>query len=296
VVAPATLPRADRGAGTAVRRRLDAELVRRGLAPSRERAQADIAAGRVLVSGTRADKASRQVDAAEPIVLEGPPPRFVSRAGEKLAPALGRFGVEVTGRRVLDAGASTGGFTDCVLQEGAASVVAVDVGYGQLHEKVRSDPRVEVHDRTNVRHVEPGDLGPPVGVVVADLSFISLRLVIAPLLAQCEPGADLVLLVKPQFEAGRREVSRGRGIIGDPEVWRSVLLDVIAAVAAAGATIMGLMVSPITGTDGNVEFVLHARAATAAAPSAPPADVPALVDAAIAAASGTAATAADGEA
>ena len=193
----------------------------------------------------------------------------MSRAGDKLAGALDRFALDVTGLRAVDAGASTGGFTDCLLQRGAAAVVAVDVGYGQLHERLRADPRVELHERVNVRDLGPGDLGDPVPLVVADLSFISLRTVLANLAALAAPGADLVLLVKPQFEAGRQEASRGRGVIRDPVVWRRVLGEVASAVEARGGAIMGAMVSPITGADGNVEFLLHARTAPSAA-TAPP--------------------------
>ena len=177
----------------------------------------------------------------------------------KLEAALDRFGVEVAGRRVLDAGASTGGFSDCVLQRGAAQVVAVDVGYGQLHERVADDPRVEVRDRTNVRSLAADSVDPPADVVVADLSFISLRLVLDALLAVLAHDGDLVTLVKPQFEAGRQVVSKGKGIVTDPAVWTDVLTEVLSALDARGATIMGLMASPITGSDGNVEFVLHAR-------------------------------------
>jgi 23S rRNA (cytidine1920-2'-O)/16S rRNA (cytidine1409-2'-O)-methyltransferase len=198
------------------------------------------------------------------VIVVGDGPRFVGRGGEKLDAALDRFAVDVTGARALDAGASTGGFTDCLLQRGAAHVVAVDVGYGQLHERLRDDDRVEVHDRTNIREVGPGDLGPPFDVVVADLSFISLRLVLAPLLALAAPGAPFVPLVKPQFEAGRAAAARGRGVIRDPGVWRQVLADVRDAIEACGATIMGGMVSPIRGADGNVEFLLHVVAGAGA--------------------------------
>jgi 23S rRNA (cytidine1920-2'-O)/16S rRNA (cytidine1409-2'-O)-methyltransferase len=240
------------------RRRLDAELVRRGLAPSRTRAQQDIAAGRVLVGGALAVKPTRLVSGAEPIVLQGPGPRWVSRAGAKLDAALDRFGVDPAGRRVLDAGASTGGFSDCLLQRGAAEVVAVDVGYGQLHERVAGDARVRVLDRTNVRELDAATVGEPVDLVTADLSFISLRLVLDALFCVLRPGGSLVALVKPQFEAGRQVVARGRGIVTDPDVWRSVLDDVTSACEHRGATIMGVMASPITGTDGNVEFLVHA--------------------------------------
>jgi 23S rRNA (cytidine1920-2'-O)/16S rRNA (cytidine1409-2'-O)-methyltransferase len=212
------------------------------------------------------------------VVVAGDPPRFVSRGGEKLDAALDRFTIDPVGVRALDAGASTGGFTDCLLQRDAARVVALDVGHGQLHERLRADPRVEVHERRNVRDLAPRDLGEPFPLVVADLSFISLRAVLPHLLDQAAPGADLVLLVKPQFEAGRDEASRGRGVIRDPEVWRRVLEEVVVALGGYGAAIMGAMPSPITGADGNVEFLVHARAAPADPPA--PVDLAAVVDAA----------------
>lgn len=220
----------------------------------------EIESGRVLVSGAPASKPSRLVDAAEPIRLTGPGPRFVSRGGEKLDAALGHFGIDVTGWRVLDAGASTCGFTDCLLQRGASHVVALDVGYGQLHERLRGDPRVQVVERTNLRLAEPATLGAPFDAVVADLSFISLRTVASQLLASAAPGGTLVLLVKPQFEAGRAEANRGRGVIREPGVWRRALDGVIAAFGERGAIIMGAMVSPLPGSDGNIEFLLWLRA------------------------------------
>lgn len=218
-------------------------------------------AGRVRVNGAPADKAGRLVAPGDAVVVAGPPPRFVSRGGEKLDGALSALAVEVTGARVLDAGASTGGFTDCVLQRGATHVIAADVGRGQLHERLASDPRVEVRDRCNVRTLGPDAIGGPVDLVVADLSFISLSLVLGALLSCCRPQGDLVLLVKPQFEAGRTEVSRGRGVIRDPEVWRRVLETTIDAAAGGGATIMGAVVSSLPGADGNVEFFLHLQPA-----------------------------------
>jgi 23S rRNA (cytidine1920-2'-O)/16S rRNA (cytidine1409-2'-O)-methyltransferase len=243
------------------RRRLDTELVRRGLAESRERAQADIAAGRVTVGGAPATKASRMVDASEAVLVHGPPPKFVSRAGAKLEGAVEHFALHdiVEGARVLDAGASTGGFTDCVLQYGASEVVAVDVGHNQLHEKLEGDPRVHSIERTNLRTVDPALLGPVVDLVVGDLSFISLSLVLDTLGAAATPGAVYVLLVKPQFEAGRTEVSKGKGIIDNPLIWRRVLAEVSGALLERNAAIMGVMVSPITGSDGNVEFILLGR-------------------------------------
>jgi 23S rRNA (cytidine1920-2'-O)/16S rRNA (cytidine1409-2'-O)-methyltransferase len=189
----------------------------------------------------------------------GPGPRFVGRGGEKLDAAFERFAVPVAGRRALDAGASTGGFTDCLLQRGADEVVAVDVGYGQLHERLRADPRVDVRERTNVRSLDREALGGPVDLVVADLSFISLRTVLPVLVPLVEPGGDLVVLVKPQFEAGRREAARGSGVIREPEVWRRVLEEVATAAAESGADRMDEMESPLTGADGNVEFLLHLR-------------------------------------
>jgi 23S rRNA (cytidine1920-2'-O)/16S rRNA (cytidine1409-2'-O)-methyltransferase len=216
----------------------------------------------VTVDGAPALKAARQVAPQEAVVVHGDGPRFVGRGGEKLAAALERFAVPVDGLRALDAGASTGGFTDCLLQYGARCVVAVDVGYGQLHERLRADPRVESVERTNVRDLAPGDLGPPFDLVVADLSFISLRAVLVPLLGLAAADAHVVLLVKPQFEAGRDEAARGRGVIRDPAVWRRVLDEVVTALQATGAAIMGVMVSPLTGADGNVEFLVHARATT----------------------------------
>ncbi|HKA92841.1 MAG TPA: TlyA family RNA methyltransferase, partial [Acidimicrobiia bacterium] len=193
----------------AVRRRLDAELVRRGLTASRQRALEAIGAGRVLVDGLPARSAARRVTADEPISLSGDGPRFVSRGGEKLDAAVQRFGVAVAGRRALDAGASTGGFTDCLLQAGADHVIAVDVGRGQLSWSLRTDPRVTVLERTNVRHLRADDIGGPADLCAADLSFISLS-TCAPALARCTtPDADLLLLVKPQFEAGRSQVGKG---------------------------------------------------------------------------------------
>ena len=245
------------------RRRLDQELVRRGLAASRTEAQALIESGSVLVGGTIAAKAARQTDASESLVVTERP-RFVGRGGSKLEAALDGFGLDPSGLRALDAGSSTGGFTDCLLQRGAASVIAVDVGTHQLHERLRADPRVDVRERTDIRSVRTEHTDGPLDVVVADLSFISVRSVAAELLALTSPSGWLVILVKPQFEAGRPEVSRGRGVISDPEIWRRCLTEAIAALIDVGASIMGAMVSPLRGADGNVEFLVHARHAGAA--------------------------------
>jgi 23S rRNA (cytidine1920-2'-O)/16S rRNA (cytidine1409-2'-O)-methyltransferase len=251
------------------------------LVPSRDQAQELVTAGRVLVGGAPATKASRLVGSDEAVVLQGDPPRFVSRGGEKLDAALTQFGIDVTGRRALDAGSSTGGFTDCLLQRGAKSVVAVDVGRAQLHERLRADPRVRVMERTNIRGLTLADLGAdgpdgsdgapsvPFEIVVADLSFISLRLVAAALVDRLAgPGADVVLLIKPQFEAGREAVSKGRGVIRDPEIWTEALTAVLSELSRHGAAMMGVMVSPLRGADGNVEFLAHLRAHTR--PETPP--------------------------
>lgn len=213
---------------------------------------------RVVVNGAVASKASRQVAPADAVVVVGPPPRFVGRGGDKLDHALDVFDIDVAGRRVLDAGASTGGFTDCVLQRGAAQVVAVDVGHGQLHERLRSDPRVTNLERTNIRSITATSVGGRVDMAVGDLSFISLRLVIPAIAGVCQPGADMVLLVKPQFEAGRAEVGRGRGVITDPAIHRRVVDQIADAVVDTGSTVVATTPSPITGADGNREFFVHA--------------------------------------
>jgi 23S rRNA (cytidine1920-2'-O)/16S rRNA (cytidine1409-2'-O)-methyltransferase len=240
------------------RRRLDAELVRRELTTSRTEAQALIAANRVLVNGSVADKPARQVDPADALVIDGPPPKFVGRGATKLDHALDVFDIDVRGRRALDVGASTGGFTDCLLQRGADHVVALDVGHGQLHERLRADPRVTNLERQNVRHVTVEQLGDTIDLVVGDLSFISLRLVIPVLTALCQPGSTMVLLVKPQFEAGRQEVDRGRGVITDPAIHDRVRAEVEEALLASGCSVVGWTDSPITGADGNREFLVHA--------------------------------------
>jgi len=263
-----------------LRRRLDHELVRRGLATSGEQARSLVEDGAVLVNGAQADKPGRLVAEDEALVVQSPP-RFVSRGGEKLDAALERFAVTVAGRRALDAGASTGGFTDCLLQRGAQHVVAVDVGHGQLHPRLRHDPRVSVFERTNVRTVDAGTVGGPFELVTADLSFISLASV-APVLAGnlATPGADVVVLVKPQFEAGRQAARRGRGVVRDPGVRRASLEQAASALTRAEATIMGAMASPLLGPAGNAEFFLHARAHGTGTASQP--ELSAMIDAAVA--------------
>jgi len=245
------------------RLRLDAELVRRGLAPSRERAAQLIADGRVRVSGTTATKAATGVTTDVAIVVtEGEHgPDYVSRGAHKLAGALAVFGpagLEVAGRRCLDAGASTGGFTDVLLRAGAAEVVAVDVGYGQLDWSLRQDPRVVVHDRQNVRALTPDIIGGPVDLVVGDLSFISLALVLDALLGVTRPDGDLALMVKPQFEVGKDRVGKG-GVVRDPALRAETVLAVATAAAERGWGTRGVTVSPLPGPSGNVEFFLWLR-------------------------------------
>lgn len=232
-------------------------MVRRGVAATRTEASIAILGGRVTVGGRPAIKAATLVTPDEPIVLSGPSRPFVSRGGEKLAAALDRFGIDVSGRSALDAGASTGGFTDCLLSRGAARVVAVDVGYGQLDWRLRGDARVTVMERTNVRELQPGDLPHAVDLVVADLSFISLVLVLPALAGAAGAPADLVALVKPQFEAGRADVRRG-GVVTDPAAWRRVLSSVATACEREGLAPVGVALSALLGPAGNVEFFLHA--------------------------------------
>jgi 23S rRNA (cytidine1920-2'-O)/16S rRNA (cytidine1409-2'-O)-methyltransferase len=241
--------------------RLDAELVRRGLARSREHAAELIAAGQVEVRGTVAAKAAAQVDPADPVRLVGTEmtEEYVSRGGRKLAGALARLpGLAVAGRRCLDAGASTGGFTDVLLRTGATQVVAVDVGYGQLAWTLRTDPRVRLFERTNVRTLTPEAIGGPVSLTVADLSFISLRLVLPALAACTEPDGDLVPMVKPQFEVGRDRVGAG-GVVRDPALRAEAVLDVADAAAQLGFGVAGVVRSPLPGPSGNVEFFLWLR-------------------------------------
>ena len=235
------------------KQRLDVLLVERGLAESRSQAQALVMAG--LVPGF--DKPGAQVDDDEELTLDRPP-RFVSRGGEKLEHALDVLGLDVRGRDALDVGASTGGFTDVLLQRGAARVVALDVGYGQLHPRLRDDPRVTVLERTNIRTTTIEMIGGAVELAVVDVAFISLTVVIPVLVALCQPVSPMVLLVKPQFEAGRAEVGRGKGIVTDPAVHARVRDEIDRALTRAGCTVGGWMESPILGGHGNREFLVHA--------------------------------------
>jgi 23S rRNA (cytidine1920-2'-O)/16S rRNA (cytidine1409-2'-O)-methyltransferase len=232
-----------------VKKRLDVLLVERGLAESRAQAQALVLAG--LVPGY--DKPGHPVDERAELAVERPP-RYVSRGGEKLANALAALEVDPTGRDCLDLGASTGGFTDALLQHGAARVIAVDVGYGQLHPKLRDDPRVTVLERTNARDLRELSFRPD--LLVCDVSFISVRLVLPPALRLLQEPWDALVLVKPQFEAGREDVGKG-GVVRDPEVHRRVLREVVAAAPAWGAIPVGVVDSGLPGPKGNREFVVH---------------------------------------
>jgi 23S rRNA (cytidine1920-2'-O)/16S rRNA (cytidine1409-2'-O)-methyltransferase len=239
------------------KQRLDQLVVARQLAPSRERAQALILAGQVSVDGDVVSKAGTPIDETADIVLIAPDHPYVGRGGLKLAHALDTFGIDVTGRQALDIGASTGGFTDVLLQRGAIRVVALDVGHGQLDWTLRNDPRVVTLEHYNARHLKLGDLPGPVDIVVIDVSFISLRQILPAVLPVLTPAADIVALVKPQFEAGRAEVRKG--VIRDPDVHARVLEEVAAAAAAVGLTRVASTPSPITGQKGNVELLLHLR-------------------------------------
>ena len=239
--------------------RLDVLLVERGLAPSRERARALILAGQVRAGRLEGLKPGTTVPADTELAVLGADHPWVGRGGLKLAHALDAFGIRVEGRRALDIGASTGGFTDVLLQRGAAHVIALDVGHGQLDWKLRQDPRVTVREGVNARYLTPADLPGPMDVVSIDVSFISLGLVlpaVPPLLAE---GADVVALVKPQFEAGRGEVGRG-GIVRDPAVHERVLAAARADAAAVGLRALATIPSPVTGAAGNREFLMHLRA------------------------------------
>lgn len=241
--------------------RLDQLVVNRDLAPSRERARALILAGQVSVDGQAFTKAGMLVDEHAHVALIAPDHPYVGRGGVKLAHALDTFHIDVSGRECLDIGASTGGFTDVMLRRGAARVVALDVGHGQLDWTLRNDPRVVVIEHTNARHLTPAMLPAPVGFVAIDVSFISLSKilpVVPPLLA---PGGDVVALAKPQFEAGRDEVRKG--VIRDPAVHQRVIDEVTAAGAEVGLTRVAWTPSPVTGQKGNVEFLIHFRAGSA---------------------------------
>jgi 23S rRNA (cytidine1920-2'-O)/16S rRNA (cytidine1409-2'-O)-methyltransferase len=238
------------------RLRADLAVVEQGLAPSREKARALILAGEVLAGDRPIDKAGDLVPSGAPLRLRNAPMPFVSRGGLKLAHALSTFGIDVAGRVALDVGASTGGFTDCLLQAGAAQVFCVDVGYGQLDAKIAGDPRVVILDRTNIRNATPELLPRPADLGVIDVSFISLGLVLPALRGLLVPGASLVALVKPQFEVGRAHIGKG-GIVRDEAARRQAVADVAAKARALGYAVRGETISPITGGKGNIEYLLH---------------------------------------
>lgn len=255
-----------------MRTRLDALLVQKGLAPSRASAQASILAGDVLVNGIRAQKAGMTVDEDVVVEIKASRPAFVGRGGFKLDHALKEFDIGVSGAVALDVGSSTGGFTDCLLQRGAARVYAVDVGTGQLEWRLRNDPRVVSLERRDIRDVGPGDIGGAVDVGTVDVSFISLGKVLPAVRRLLKSGGIAVVLVKPQFEVGPKQAKRG--VVRDAAVHRRVLADVIDRASSGGWTVVAATVSPLRGPEGNVEFFLHLRSV----PGPPPAvDVDAVV-------------------
>lgn len=242
-----------------MRNRLDSELVRRGLARSREHGQDLIERGFVKVSGMPATKAATRVATEDSITVNLPVDEFASRGGVKLAGALNHFSeINVVGKRCLDAGASTGGFTDVLLRRGAASVVAVDVGYGQLAWGLQQDPRVEVRDRINIREMKIEEFGPPAEIVVADLSFISLKTVLPALISLATSEADFVLMVKPQFEVGKERLGSG-GVVREPQLRVSAVLEVAERAFELGIGCLGVTASTLPGPSGNVEYFLWLR-------------------------------------
>ena len=236
--------------------RLDVLLVSLGLAESRAKAQATIMAGEVYVNGQKADKSGMEVDITSNIEVRGSACPYVSRGGLKLEKALRNFGVDPTGYVCSDSGASTGGFTDCLLQQGASKVFAIDVGYGQLAWKIRNDPRVVVMERTNIRYVTPEDLGEMLDLSVIDVSFISLGLVLPVVQTLLKPTGQVLCLIKPQFEAGKDKVGK-KGVVRDPAVHEEVLQNFISLAKSLDFTIRNLTFSPVKGPEGNIEFLAH---------------------------------------
>ena len=264
-----------------MKERLDILVVKNGLAPSREKAKALIMAGLVLVDGEREDKpgSSFEDTCAVSLKKSANPFPFVSRGGAKLAKAVGAFGLNLSGRVCMDVGCSTGGFTDCMLQNGAALVYAVDVGYGQLDWKLREDPRVIVMEKTNIRYLEPDRIGKAPDFVSIDVSFISLTKVLTPVKALMAEEGEIVALIKPQFEAGREKVGK-KGVVRDPAVHEEVIRTVAAHASSLGLLIEGLDYSPIKGPEGNIEYLLYLRKTGEAAQEAEPERVREVVSAA----------------
>lgn len=289
--APRRLPQRKRAtaAARADQTRLDAALVARGLVPSRAQAQAAILAGEIFVEGVRTDKAGARVSAGARIELRSRRPAFAGRGGVKLDHALRQFEISVAGLVAIDVGASTGGFTDCLLQRGASRVFAIDVGTGQLDWRLRNDPRVVSLERHDVRGITAADLGGPVDIAAVDVSFISLARVLPAVAGLVRENGIAVALVKPQFEAGPKAAPRG--VVRDPAVHRRVLTAAVAGAHAAGWTVLGMTASPIAGADGNLEFFLYLKHGTAPAPDI---DVDAVVVAAHAAAGSRGHVGADG--
>ena len=236
--------------------RLDALLVTRGLVGSRELARAVIMAGHVIVDGDREDKPGRMVSPDAVVEVRNYEKKYVSRGGYKLERAIEAFGLDLKGAVCIDGGASTGGFTDCMLQQGAAKVYAVDVGYGQLAWSLRSDPRVVCMERTNIRYIGEEQIPEPIDFISVDVSFISLSLVMPPLIALLKEGGGAAALIKPQFEAGREKVGK-KGVVRDPETHVEVIEKIIAKAPQWGVAVTGLTYSPIKGPEGNIEFLIH---------------------------------------
>lgn len=238
------------------KKRLDLLLVEHNLAENRTKAQAIIMSGEVYVNGQKADKPGQQYEDQVQIEVRGNHCPYVSRGGLKLEKALRDFGIHPDGWVCSDSGASTGGFTDCLLQQGASKVFAIDVGYGQLAWSIRSDPRVVTMERTNIRYVTPEDLGEPLDFSVIDVSFISLKIVLPAIYRLLKPAGQIVCLIKPQFEAGREKVGK-KGVVRDPNVHREVLSDFLSLKDSLSLTLLGLTFSPVKGPEGNIEFLAH---------------------------------------
>jgi 23S rRNA (cytidine1920-2'-O)/16S rRNA (cytidine1409-2'-O)-methyltransferase len=243
-----------------VKKRLDVLVTERGLAPTREKARRLVMAGAVTVEGRVVDKAGHPVDDEAVVAVRDEGESFVGRGGLKLSPVLDEAGVDPSGAVAMDVGASTGGFTDCLLRRGARRVYAVDVGYGQLDSRLRSDPRVTVMERTNIRHLPKEAVPEAIDLATVDTSFISLRLVLPPVVGFLRPGGEILALVKPQFELGRGEV--GRGVVRDEAKRERAVAEVAEAAREMGLDVVGVHRSPITGAKGNVEFFIHLRKGT----------------------------------